>query len=99
MGVFALPVVYSEVKANEFVGMSKRNLKDIELRLLGEVSCLRTESKRLRQRLATARSQLAEARFRLSQVEEALRLESVVEFHTVIDVTPVIPIAERKKVG
>ena len=71
------------MRENRYVGMSKRNLRDIELRLLSELANLRTDSKRARQKLASARSGLAEVKFELSMVEEALRVDCVMQFPSV----------------
>ncbi len=65
---------------NRYAALSKQNLKDVELRLLNELANYRLDSKRARQRLSDARSAIAETRFELKMVEEALRLAEVIPF-------------------
>ena len=60
--------------ANEYIGKSKMDLQDIELRLLGEIANLKTDSRRARQKLESTRSCLAAAKYDLEQVEAAPRL-------------------------
>jgi hypothetical protein len=80
------------VPGNKYGGKSKRDLKDIELRLLSELSNLRVDSKRARQHLESARSCMAQVKYDLGQVEAALKLEAVVQFPApYIDVEVVQP--------
>jgi hypothetical protein len=65
---------------NKYLGLDKHNLKDDQLRLLNELANYRTDSKRARQRLASARSALAEVRFEMEMLEEAMRLATVLQF-------------------
>ncbi len=78
---------------NKYAGLSKHDLKDVQLRLLNELANYRTDSKRARQRLAATRSALAETRFELAMVEEALRLECVIPFPT--QISEVLPEQEQ----
>jgi hypothetical protein len=88
---------------NKYVGLSKRDLKDIQLRLFGELSNLRTDSKRARQKLEATRSYMAEVKFDLGLVQEAMRLEAVVQFPgPVLEVEPVLevaPMEEKRKIS
>jgi hypothetical protein len=65
---------------NKYAGLGKCNLKDIQLRLLNELANYKLDSKRAGQRLSSARSGIAEAVFELRMVEEALRLEQIIQF-------------------
>jgi hypothetical protein len=68
---------------------------------LGELANYRLDSKRARQRLEAARSALAETRFELARVEEALRLEEVIEFPapsiTIVPIEPIIEVSPETK--
>jgi hypothetical protein len=65
---------------NRFIGMDRRMLKDISLRLYGEISNLRMDSKQFRHRLETTRSELAAKNYELDQVKDALQRLAVIPF-------------------
>jgi hypothetical protein len=82
---------------NPFKGKSKRDLMDIQLRLLNETANLRADSRSLRWRLESTRSALAAVSFQMEQLKEALTLETVISFPTpAIDVTPV-PVVDKQR--
>ena len=91
------PVVCTGVD-NKYVGKSKRDLHDIQLRLLNEIANYRLDSKRARQRLESARSCLASVRHDLALLEQAMRLETVVQFPApYMDVEPVLEVGKADK--
>jgi len=63
----------------KYAGKSKRDLQDRELRLLNQMANLKLDSKRARQRLESAGS-VWRLKYELSQVEEALLLEEIIQF-------------------
>lgn len=90
---------------NKYVGLSKRDLKDVQLRLLSEISNYRLDCKRARQRLESSRSALAEVRHEMQLLQAAIALEAVVVFPApAIEVEAVAPEvvkvdSKTKKVG
>jgi hypothetical protein len=82
---------------NRFIGLSKRDLKDVQLRLFSELSNYRTDAKRARQRLETARSCMQEVKFQMKQLQEAMRRESIIQFPApMIDVEQVVVLKEER---
>jgi hypothetical protein len=65
---------------NKFYGMSKRMLKDIQLRLLNELTNLRSDAKHHRYRLEETRSLLVEKQFEIEMLQDAITRETVVPF-------------------
>ena len=77
---------------NKYAAKSKRDLQDIEVRLLNELANLKLDAKRARQRLESARSCMAEVKYDMGQVEEeALRLEAMVQFPAPSITVEVVP--------
>ena len=77
------PVVCKEVRTqikNRFVGLSRNELQEAKLRLLNEQANYRTDSKRARQKLEAARSNLGAVGHELEQLQEAISLERVLPF-------------------
>jgi hypothetical protein len=76
------PVVLKEVdhNKNKYVGLSRISLQEAELRLLNEQANYRTDSKRAREKLATARSNLAAVGHELEQLQTAKNLAAVLPF-------------------
>lgn len=65
---------------NPYADLSKRELKDVQLRLFGELSNLRADSRSLRRRLKWTREELNEKRNELAAVQDALFRLTVIPF-------------------
>jgi hypothetical protein len=74
---------------NPFLGLSKLDLDTVLLRLLSELSNLRSDSRHLRQRLQSTRSELAHVQYQLTQVQFALSALKVIPFQKTLTVSPV----------
>jgi len=66
--------------SNPFLGISKSLLQQSLLDRLALLSCLRTDSKRCRERLANIRSELHQTEQELRQIQVALHTDKVAQF-------------------
>jgi hypothetical protein len=75
---------------NPYVGLPKRDLQSVELRLLNELSNLRVDSRRAKQKLELTRSCMAKVKFELDQLDRAVQLSKIVQFPspTTIEIVP-----------
>ena len=65
---------------NKFLTLSKRDLKDAMLIRMGELANLRADSRSLRSRMESTRSELAHVQFEIEQIQAALRAASIIQF-------------------
>lgn len=66
--------------SNPFLGLPKSDLKGALLNRLSLLANLRTESKRCRQRLASARSEMHQIQYELAQIQYSLDTDKIAQF-------------------